>query len=225
MKCIKDAEQSGFTIIELMIATIVSSVILLVITYGVVSFSNAYYHGVNASNTQSTTQNAVDAITHAIEFNAGQTTAVSETSQTGVFCAGSQIFLYDVGKQLKTAPADGNWGLYQINNPSATCVKPTDPDVLSSGTELLGKNMRIAYLSLTQLSCSVWNLNLRIVYGDTDLLCDNTISSGPGSCRSGAAPFVGDTVQGDGVTCKLQTGSQFCSVARLGTSIGQRISN
>jgi len=45
--------QSGFTLVELMIATMVFSVILLVITYGVVRFTNSYYKGLNSSTTNS----------------------------------------------------------------------------------------------------------------------------------------------------------------------------
>ena len=46
------SSQSGFTIVELMIATLVFAMVLLVITVGVMSFTRAYYRGINQSNTQ-----------------------------------------------------------------------------------------------------------------------------------------------------------------------------
>jgi prepilin-type N-terminal cleavage/methylation domain-containing protein len=225
MKRLQHNNQSGFTIVELMIATIVSSVILLVITYGIVHFTNDYYHGINASNTQATAQNAIDSVAHAIEFNAGTTTGVDGITSSGVFCAGTQIFLYTAGKQLTAAPNATNWGLYQLNNPSANCVMPPDT---SGGTELLGTNMRLAYIKLEQQSgTNVWNVDMRVAYGDPDLLCRKSITgTTKGSCQPGATAYqTSDTLQGNDVTCKTQTGSQFCSISHLSTSVGQRIGN
>jgi prepilin-type N-terminal cleavage/methylation domain-containing protein len=230
MKRLHLHDQSGFTIVELMIATIVSSVILLVITVGIVHFTNDYYHGINASNTQATAQDAIDTIAHSIEFNAGTTSAVSDTATSGAFCAGTQLFMFTAGQQLKGAPSDTNWGLYQINNPSANCNPLTLAQVnaLGGGTELLGKNMRLAYLKISQQAgTNLWNVDIRVAYGDYDLLCDKNIAStNPGSCAPGAPAFAQNaTIQGNKVICKQATGSHFCSVSHLTTSIGQRISN
>jgi prepilin-type N-terminal cleavage/methylation domain-containing protein len=214
--------QSGFTIVELMIATVVSSTILLVITIGVIHFTNGYYHGITSSNTQATTQNAIDAIAHAIEFNSSGTVA-TDGSQ-GVFCAGNQVFLYTLGKQLTGDPSPANWGLYQLDNPSSNCVVPPDT---SGGQELLGSKMRLSYLSLQEVgSADVWNLGVRVAYGDSDLLCDKSVGGATGGCSPGAADFTAtSTISGDDIFCKTVTGSQFCSVTALNTAIGQRIAN
>jgi len=230
MKRLSIHDQSGFTIVELMIATIVSSVILLVITVGIVRFTNDYYHGINASNTQATTQDAIDMIAHSVEFNAGTTSAVSDTATSGAFCAGTHLFMFTAGQQLKGAPNDTNWGLYQINNPNANCNPLTLAQVTAAGggSELLGKNMRLAYLKISQQAgTNLWNVDIRVAYGDYDLLCKKSISAGTaGSCAPGSPSFASNaTIQGNDVICKTQSGSQFCSVSHLTTSIGQRISN
>jgi prepilin-type N-terminal cleavage/methylation domain-containing protein len=232
MTRIDTTDQSGFTIVELMIATIVSSVILLVITFGIVHFTNDYYHGINASNTQATAQDIIDTISHSIEFNAGTTSSVSDTSQTGAFCAGTQIFQYSVGQKLTSAPGSANWGLLQLNNPSASCSALTPAQVAAAGggTELLGKNMRLAYLKISQQAgTSIWNVDIRVAFGDADLLCRKSIGAGvTGSCKRGDPSYDDSSttyIQGNDVVCKLQTGSQFCSIAHLTTSIGQRIGN
>lgn len=215
------ASEQGFTIVELMIATVVSAIILLVITFGIVHFTNDYYQGINSSNTQATTQNAIDAVTQAIQFNASGTVA-TDGSQ-GIFCAGSQVFLYTMGKQLTGAPSATNWGLYQLNNPSPNCTTPPDT---SGGTELLATNMRLAYINLSRVgTTNVWNLELRVAYGDPDLLCRSGIGgTSKGSCNSGAVEYTSaDAITGNDVKCKLQTGSQFCSMTDLQTAIGQRI--
>src|SRR5262249_25193419 len=64
-----DSRQAGFTIVELMVATLVFSTILIVITYGVLSFTRAYYNGVTNSTTQDTARNIISTISQAVEFN------------------------------------------------------------------------------------------------------------------------------------------------------------
>jgi prepilin-type N-terminal cleavage/methylation domain-containing protein len=216
--------QSGFTIVELMIATVISTVLLLVITFGVVHFTNDYYKGVNSSNTQATAQNAIDVITQAVQFNASGTVATNGTQ--GIFCAGTQVFLYTLGKQLTGTPSSSNWGLYQLNNPSSNCVTPGST---AGGTELLSKYMRLTSINLSQIGATnVWNLDMRVAYGDSDLLCRPAPSipvGSQGNCQSGPAFATAATVSGNDVTCKITTGSQFCTVTDLTTAIGQRITN
>jgi prepilin-type N-terminal cleavage/methylation domain-containing protein len=219
----KHIYQSGFTVVELMIATVVSSLILVVITVGIVRFTSDYYKGVNVSSTQATTQNAIDAVAQAIQFNANSTVA-TDGSQ-GIFCAGNQVFLYTMGKALNAAPSATNWGLYQLNNPSSNCIIPADT---SGGTELLGPNMRLGIMNLSEIgSTNVWQLDIRVAYGDADLLCRTGISgTSKGSCNTGATDYASsDIIQGSDLTCKIRIGSQFCSVVHLSTAIGQRVNN
>jgi prepilin-type N-terminal cleavage/methylation domain-containing protein len=221
MKQIDTEHQSGFTIVELMIATVVSAIILLVITFGILHFTSDYYHGINSSTTQSTTQNAIDVVTQAIQFNASGTVA-TDGSQ-GIFCAGTQVFLYTMGKTLSGSPSSTNWGLYQLNNPSSNCVTP---GTTTGGTELLGSNMRLTNLSLSQIgTTNVWQLELRVANGDPDLLCRPSIAgAAKGSCNAGATNYAtSDVITGSDVRCKIQIGSQFCSISDLTTAIGQRI--
>jgi len=215
------AGQAGFTIVELMIATLVSSIVLLVITFGVVHFTNDYYRGINSSNTQATSQNAIDSIAQAIQFNAGNTVATDGTQ--GFFCAGNQVFLYTMGQQLTGTPSATNWGLYQLANPSPNCAVPA---ITTGGNELLGKNMRLSYINLAQVGTTdVWQLELRVAYGDPDLLCKTSITGNTkGSCAATATNYTAaDPIQGNDVRCKQLIGSQLCSITHLQTAIGQRI--
>jgi prepilin-type N-terminal cleavage/methylation domain-containing protein len=213
--------QAGFTVVELMIATVVSSIILLVITFGIVHFSNDYYKGINVSTTQATTQNAIDAVTQAIQFNSTGTVGTDGTE--GFFCAGTKVFLYTLGKQFTTTPSVSNWGLYSLNNPSPNCVIPGST---TGGTELLAKNMRLTYVNLAQNGTSgVWSLELQVAYGDPDLLCRKSITGNTkGSCDKTATDYTStDLISGNDVECRTRIGSQFCSVVDLSTAIGQRI--
>jgi prepilin-type N-terminal cleavage/methylation domain-containing protein len=220
MSRIKNNVQSGFTIVELMIATLVFSVILLVITYGVLSFTNRYYKGINSSTTQNTARSALDSMSQAIQFGTS-VGASTFSSPDGVFCAGSKMFLYTPGKLYSgSTPGPGQWGLYEFNNPATGCVAPASAP---GGAELLSKNMRVANLSVTQPDPlrNLWQVDFKVAYGAPDLLCAPL--SQPGSCVSSAATLTDPQLHASDVTCKSEVGSQFCSVSALSTTVEQRL--
>src|SRR5690349_8821022 len=78
-------KQTGFTIIELTIATTVSAVMLLMATFGVIQISRAYNKGLTESKVQSVTQSAVDTIAQDIQFGAGTLDLPALASQTGQY--------------------------------------------------------------------------------------------------------------------------------------------
>lgn len=224
--------QAGFTIVELMIATLVFSVILLVITVGVMAFTNSYYKGVNSSATQNAAQSAVDDISQAIQFGGSGTVGVSAPAagSDGVFCAGTRLFLFSSGVQYMGAtPTDGNWGLYMINNPNtASCTRTgLTAAQLAGGSELLSPRMRVADFSLGQLGASptTWQVTLRVAYGDADLLCSVARNGNAGGCSgSGSTNLAASANFADNqMQCRSQIGSQFCSVAVLTAVAQQRL--
>src|SRR5437667_5654433 len=90
---------SGFTIIELMIATVIFSVVLLLITAGIMQVARVYYKGVTEANTQSTARSIVDTISQAIQFDGGNITTVAGVSPA-YQCVNNQQFAFWKGKQL-----------------------------------------------------------------------------------------------------------------------------
>jgi len=222
-------EQSGFTIVELMIATLVFSVVLVVITVGVLHFTSSYYKGINSSTTQTTAQNAIDSVSQSIQFSAGGTVG-TDVAPAGLFCAGSNIFLYSLGVQYQGGtPSATNWGLYALPNPHTANCSTTGIGSFAGGTELLGKGMRVTNVSVlnTDPVKNLWQVSLTLVYGDSDLLCRTSLGgSTKGSCQQTAPAYLlTDAVSGADVSCKPQIGSQFCSVAALSTIAQQRIGN
>ena len=153
--------QAGFTIVELMIATTVFSMVLLVIIYGVLSFTHAYYSGVNSSTTQDTARNVMNTVAQAIEFSGNVirgSGSVGGSNPAYYFCAGGSVYYYIPGVKFDaTQPVSStNPGLYV--DPGACGPAPTsfsDPN----GKELLGNNMRVTYLSLVASPT-----NARLVY-------------------------------------------------------------
>jgi prepilin-type N-terminal cleavage/methylation domain-containing protein len=203
-------DSGGFTIIELMIATLVFSVILLVITIGVLSFSNDYYRGINTSTNQNIARGVTDTVTQALQFSGGGILGPGG-SPAGYFCIGNQRFQYTLGTELPSA----SHALYQVTDPLC------GPSVPSGGHELLRSQMRLANFSITPIigAPQMYTVTIKIAFGDDDLLC--APNSVPGSCDPGAATITGFT-QPD-LRCKTTIGSQFCSVSTLITTVQQRV--
>ena len=74
-----------------------------------------------------------------------------------------------------------------------------------------------------------YTIGVGLSYGDADLLCNNSIASGKGSCKSGSTVSgLTDVVQGTSagdVVCKLSTGLQYCAHAGLSTTVSLRVSS
>ncbi|HUB93962.1 MAG TPA: prepilin-type N-terminal cleavage/methylation domain-containing protein [Verrucomicrobiae bacterium] len=223
------APQDGFTIVELLIATVVFSMVLLVITYGVLSFTHSYFFGINSSNTQTTARTIMNGVSQAIEFS-GYPVAVSTTDSGGIsyFCAGGNEYVYIAGLLYKGSPSAANPGLYVTTDPDGgnSCPDPGTTSLnYTTGKELLGSNMRVTYLTVTSPSAQLYAIDLRIALGTADLLCNNSLGGGRGGCAQGAPQYSATTnVTGTDVQCNNDTGSQYCAVAGLDTTVGLRVS-
>ncbi|MFZ1249561.1 MAG: prepilin-type N-terminal cleavage/methylation domain-containing protein [Candidatus Saccharimonadales bacterium] len=211
--------QAGFTIVELMIATLIFSIILTLITVGVVSFTNHYYKTVHISTTQNTTRKIIDIISQAIQFGTSSVTPTDPAKD--YFCAGGYVFLYDTNGVQFTDTA-GQRGLYMKPMETSICVPPTPPE-LTGGTQLLGDKMRITKVAVTEQPGSLYSVDVMVVYGEDDLFC---LSDTPETCAVGAATVNSAVFYNNpNITCKTGIGSQFCAVSRLTASVQKRITN
>lgn len=209
MTASKQQRSQGFTIVELMIATAVFSVLLIVITVGILQVSRVYYKGVTESNTQNTARSIMDTVAQAIQFSGGDvTTTVSGPTpgNTYAFCVGNAYFRYIVGRQLADSPGSGQTYHAFVQDNTAGC-DPSSPASINqatvSGRELLAPNMRLSKLDVTAVGANLYRVEVRVVYGDDDLLQD---PNGPGArCISATQ------------------GTQFCAVSNLSTVVTKRV--
>jgi prepilin-type N-terminal cleavage/methylation domain-containing protein len=211
---------NGFTIVELMIATLVFSVLLVLITVGVIRFNQAYYKGVTQSNTQNVARTIVEDISQAIQFGtSGDSVAGTPGSTPGqsyYFCVGNLRYRYLLGDELSDNPGSSQtYHALVVDSPS-TCngadINPTSINVSSlSGSELVSPKMRLSKLSVQQVSGSsdLWSIDVRVAYGDDDLFF-----SPSGDPSGAAAPDA---------TCSSGAGSQFCAVSELSTIVQKRV--
>lgn len=204
--------QPGFTILELLVATIVFSVVLLLVTSGILQIARVYYKGVTEANTQSTARNIIDTVSQAIQFSGGNVTdtVAAPTPNTDyAFCVGDTQFSYRLGWQVEDGYNPGvsqSWhGL--VKNSIAGCTSSTAPQTLTnqaiSGRDLIGKHMRLANLTVNNIGPNQYKVQVRVVYGDDDLL--NNPTSTNASCKSEHA------------------GTQFCASAELSTIVVKRV--
>jgi len=235
-----ELNQLGFTIVELMIATVVFSMVMLVIVYGVLSFSHDYYDGITSSTTQDTARNIINSITQSIEFS-GMSIVPTPSSLPGAgnevyFCAGGSTYAYDWGTMYTGALSPSNLGLYEI---TGMCKLPAAADISTAqsngtGKELLSPNMRVTVLTVSSDPTGrLYTVTLGVAYGGSDLLC-NQSKTGQGSCASSGTPNpAGQTITtnpnavdnvGD-VQCRNATGFEFCAHAGLSTTVALRVSS
>jgi prepilin-type N-terminal cleavage/methylation domain-containing protein len=201
----------GFTIIELMVATAVFAIVLVVVTTGIIQVTRVYYKGITESTTQDTARGIIDIISQAIQFSGGDITPTS-ASAPGVpaaFCIGSQQFSYALGYQLMDDPDPDMFQTPHVLvvNTVSGCSGSTSPqnvrDEAVVGRELLGPRMRLSDLSVTNLGNNLYRVSVRVVYGDDDLLSNPTATNAV--CQS------------------VRSGTQFCAVSDLSTVVIKRV--
>jgi prepilin-type N-terminal cleavage/methylation domain-containing protein len=232
----KEANKNGFTIIELLVATTVFSLILVVALAGILRVTQLYYKGITASRTQDLTRSIVDELTESIQYSnstiiiqpgtlvAGPEVVGTATDDTNYFCIGSKRYTYAIDRQLKTDP-DPDVTLKQkrhvlwVDIPAAGCAGPAnlaleEPSPASdNGREILAENMRIARLELNPVNIfgrEAYILNLSIAYGDhaeNDYGGALTTDGNSRTCQGDNSPFVG----------------QFCSVSSISVTIERRL--
>lgn len=190
-------QQKGFTIVELMIATLVFSTVLLVVTVGIIQITRVYYKGLNEAATQDTVRSIADTLSQSIQFGGGDVTLVPAKS---FFCVGNTQYSYKLGQQF--VDGAGNYGLVSGTVPGCG----GGSNALSSGREMLSPKMRLSELTVRQDANEpdLYKITVRVAFGDADLLNNPT---------------------GTNPTCKSTAGSQFCSVSELTTTVVKRIGN
>ena len=201
----------GFTIIELMIATMVFGTVLLGVTTAILQFTRVYYTGITAAKLQDTTRTIVDQISQGIQFNGGNVTNSPASPTAGssyAFCVGNMQYSFTLGYELEDTPTSSQTyhALVANNVPGCTSSTPAQNMRVAavSGREMLAPNMRLSNLQVTSIGTNVYRISIRIVYGDDNVLKNpNTTTA---ACTSGAA-----------------MGNHFCAVSDLTTVVTKRV--
>ena len=200
--------QRGFTIVELMMATLVFSMILLLVTLGVLQVNRVYYKGVTEANTQAVARSIMDTVSQAIQFDGGlvtplPTNAAPTPGTQYYFCVNNQQFIYRTGYRLVTgAPGPNQTNQAFIQRTIAGSCTP--PGGVITGRELLSPNMRLSNVQVSQIGTSnLYKVEVRIIYGDDTAI--NNPTSTTANCKG------------------IRAGNQFCAFSDLTTVVEKRI--
>ena len=217
--------KSGFTIIELMIATTIFSLVLMICLAGILQITKMYYRSVTQNNTRETARSITDEIGEAIRFSSqaiilGPAVAgpqINDTSgttaDTGYFCIGNKRYTYAIDRQVISQPTVNSkqkkhalW----VDTPGI-CTGPailTDNNPSVGGKDLIPENMRLYELSITNPGANndIFEISVGVAYGDNDLLSPRPLSSPTElACETAFA------------------GSEFCATTNLRVTVQKRL--
>ncbi len=224
MRLNRKSQQKGFTIVELMIATGIFSLILLVVLTAIIQVGRMYYKGITISKTDQAARSIIDRVSQEIQFSpAGTNPLLHQTASNGfhVRCIGSMRFFYVVNSQNVM----GRSGLVGDDSAAGSdlCVSaaamqaasgtgPGGEPTLNIGSssnqrDLLPNNMRILKFDVSRPNptANLYNVTVRVAYGDTDLL-NQTEAGIPNSFCRGAT-----------------IGTQFCAVSEFNVTVSKRL--
>lgn len=221
----KNKRQRGFTILELMIATMVFSVVLLLCMVGVTRMGRLYYKGISQAQTQEVARRLSDELVSQLQFGKGSVTPspIPATPTNGgvpfIFCIGDFRYRLVLNRQLASVD---NASLRQATRvfereklTGSGCPSEATTPFTSEKVELLSKGMRISKLAITEQSNKLWEFSIQVTYGDEEFLLYPT----PAATTTHDTPS-----EYQGVLCKGGVvGSELCATSVLTTNVYRRL--
>lgn len=206
----KSHKTSGFTIIELLIASAVFSIVLVIVMATFIQISRIFYKGVNMANTQDDTRNVITDIASDIQFMSGTTPKPVNAgpSSSGTFCIGSHLYAYYTGVQVGQSSSAG---LYREDGTAGSCPASID---LTKADQLLGSGMQMNTLNL---SCNgtICHINTHVVFYGSSY--DGLFATKNSAYAN--TPWLAPDADCTGAL----TSSQFCATADFQRTVLQRI--
>ncbi len=211
--------QEGFTIIELMIATVVFSTVLLIATISIIFVSKTYSTSQINIKLQNTTESILTSLSNAIKYNKPTPISMNYSAAfgnySGYFCIGDNVYTYYLpsrsgdNQPLNYADSAGNIknkiGL--IQSVSTNC----GPNI--NGVQLLSNNERLGELDIVPRGNS-YEILISVAYGDDSVLKLPTTAFPPNSDSTPNYPYY----------CDVNSFSlSFCSVDSVSTVASSRL--
>jgi prepilin-type N-terminal cleavage/methylation domain-containing protein len=213
--------QKGFTIVELLIATAVFAVVLLVAQASFLQIGHLFYRGVSINQTQEAADHIFQDINGNFQTAPSVASSINSPAGYDYYCVGNTRYTYRINNEVDTSAAtadhspSGNFGILKDTLPGAgaACATPcsdTGGIPCPSGTvklnnpaELLGDKTRIEKFDVTPSTSTsnLYNLSIVLAYGD-----DNTLTYHvPGDFST--------------VACQGDSHNDFCAVSSINTAV------
>jgi prepilin-type N-terminal cleavage/methylation domain-containing protein len=197
-------QQAGFTILELLIATTVLSVILVMVTVVMVGIGRLYYKGINQARVQDNVRSIVDELARQVQLY-DQPPMPDTTGNVRAYCFGATRYIYVVGQRLGTEAGQSPQVLWRDTTTPGSCNADdaTFSAPLPQGTELIGPRSRLTAFDITCPAVTKHCvITVGVAYGD-----DNQLTSPAGI----------------NARCQDTEGRQFCAAANLTTTVVRRL--
>ncbi len=197
--------QQGFTIIELMIATAVFSVILVMMTVMMIGIGKLYFKGINQARVQNNVRSVTDELAQKLKLLDSPPAPIAGVPTTmAYYCLGTTRYTFRLNTKIGTgANKHILWRDTVADGACAISLPNLNADPASAdpaGTELIAPNSRLTYFDVSPTSPYI--ISVGVAYGDDDLL--PTVPAGLDTRCNGAA------------------GQEYCAVASLTTTVVQR---
>lgn len=156
-------DYKGFTVIELMIATAVFGVILLLASGATITLSRQFYMGTTKARTQEVARNVAEEVARNIQFSTSEPVKIPVSpAEAPAWCIADRRYTYVTGKMLEEETP-------KVLVRGDDCNSPTS----SGDAELIGERMRLSKLVIENSSDKkVWRITAKVVYGSSDSLND-----------------------------------------------------
>jgi len=199
-------KSAGFTIVELMIATAVLSIVLVLVAMVMTNIGKLYFKGANQAKMQNNVRSISAEIAQRLQLSGGQRNG-DNSSPIKVYCIGTARYTYVLHKQLDGEDnSEYKHILWRDKIPAGTCdntinLRSDNPGGVE-GVELITTKSRLTHFTIDFSSPSV--ISIGLAYGDSGYLTDP-----------------------DGIDpkCKDTTGNQFCATASLTTKLMRRVTD
>jgi prepilin-type N-terminal cleavage/methylation domain-containing protein len=231
MSCQQTRNQTGFTIVELLIATTVFTIILIAASASLIQIGRMYNKGVISSRTQQAARTITDALTQSIQFSNGEVTTfgpvINKPVPTQVLCVGTVRYTFVLNAQQNNEVPQGQYNTPQYprqikhalwkdhmrdagacqdanssSTPNLTLDNPGGDG--TNGSDLLSQGMRLTSLSVSPTSNpNLFTVKVGVIYGDNDLLTPN--DTNPEGCKGSSV------------------GGQWCATSVLYTQAWKRV--
>ncbi|HVE80749.1 MAG TPA: prepilin-type N-terminal cleavage/methylation domain-containing protein [Candidatus Dormibacteraeota bacterium] len=205
--------QRGFTLVELIMATALFSVVMLAMTSGVLQLFKIYQAGVSIRNTQQSARLISEEIVRlgrgADHFTVGSLNSAIATADGFVDSPTDALCIYPDNRPSGTIfylrPASGainQYNLYKGRINSDDCR--ADSDKIEASEQLNGVAVSVLKFDISVVNGSEANFGM-------DIAASSAINAADLE-RSGGR-----------IGCRAQIGSQYCSITRLDSSATTRV--
>ena len=210
-------KQHGFTIIELLIATLVVSMILLLCVYGLAQVSRFFTKGVTTATTQTVARSVLEDITGRIQVEQNLVLGpITSVPNKVIHCIGINRYSYSFTSDDElTSSVPLTSGTRMLIREDLTSVPVTESEcsgnsvVANSVTQLLKENMRIVDFNINSPANSngrLYNVSLKVLYAPDDAALAEIV-------------YLPDPLNTKDVRCSGAIGSEFCGLSTLSTTV------